>query len=123
MLTGLKVTIVGTVGSKKDKDTDKAKPKDKDLVAIVRGDSEAWRLLPNAWVLGAQDDVNRVRLFVGERTLVGALVMGDQTWSRPLQRLISAGVDITPIRPALVSGTADGLTQLASFFQQWEQKQ
>jgi NAD(P)H-nitrite reductase large subunit len=114
MLTGLKVTIIGTVGKKQGAE------KDRDLVAIARGDSETWRLLPRAWVLADQEDVNRVRLFIGERTIVGALVMGDQTWSRPLQRLIAAGVDITPIRAGLASGGAEGLTHLARFYQEWE---
>ena len=96
MLTGLKVTIIGAVGSGKK---DKNEKKDQDLVTIARGDSEAWRLLPQAWVLANRDDVNRVRLMVGERRIMGALVMGDQTWSRPLQRLVVGQADITPIRP------------------------
>jgi NADPH-dependent 2,4-dienoyl-CoA reductase/sulfur reductase-like enzyme len=116
MLTNLKVTIIGTVGSKKDK----GEAKDKDLVTISRGDSEAWRLTPPARVLTNQDDVNRIRLFVGERTIVGALVMGDQTWSHPLQRLISAEADITPVRPALVGDDPTAMAKLATFFQQWE---
>lgn len=110
-LAGLKVTIVGAVG----------KGKDADLVAIARGDAEAWRLLPKAWVVADQSDTNRLRLMVDERRIVGALVMGDQGWSRPLQRLISAQVDITPVRAALISGGSAGLTQLANFYQRWEQ--
>jgi NAD(P)H-nitrite reductase large subunit len=117
MLAGLKVTIIGAVGRGKD-----VKDKDKDLVAISRGDSEGWRMHPKAWVLADHDDVNRVRLFVGERKIVGALVMGDQTWSRPLQKLIEAGVDITPIRPALLEGASAGLTHLANFYRQWEKE-
>jgi hypothetical protein len=58
-------------------------------------------------------------LFVGERKIVGALVMGDQSWSRPLQRLIGEEVDITPVRPAL--GGADALTRLADFYRHWEE--
>jgi NAD(P)H-nitrite reductase large subunit len=113
MLTGLKVTIIGTVGRRKD-----AK-KDEDLVAIARGDSESWRLLPNAYVLADRDDVNRVRLFIGDNKIVGALIMGDQTWSRPLQKLIAAEADITPIRAALVDGNT-GLECLANFYEEWQ---
>jgi NADPH-dependent 2,4-dienoyl-CoA reductase/sulfur reductase-like enzyme len=109
-LAGLKVTIIGAVG----------KGKDADLVTIARGDSEAWRLLPQAWVAAEQDDVNRVRILFGERRIVGALVMGDQTWSRPLQRLIVAQVDITPVRAALLSDSSTTLARLADFYQQWE---
>jgi NAD(P)H-nitrite reductase large subunit len=124
MLANLKVTIIGSVGTKKAKGKDKPKEpeKDKDLVTIARGDSEAWRVAPTAWVLSDSHDVNRIRLFVGEKTIVGALVMGDQTWSRPLQRLISAEADITPIRAALVGEASAGLTHLANFYEQWEQR-
>src|SRR5258708_16492116 len=51
-------------------------------------------------------------------TLFRSLVMGDQTWSRPLQQLIVGQVDITPIRPALLAGGAASLTQLAQFYHQ-----
>jgi nitrite reductase (NADH) large subunit len=116
MLTGLKLTIIGNVG--RPKDGKGGSKKDEDTVAIVRGDSESWRVARQAWVLSDEDDVNRVRLFVGERRLVGALVMGDQTWSHPLQRLITAGVDITPIREQLSGASA--LEVLAEFYVQWE---
>lgn len=122
MLTGLKVTIIGNVGKGKDaKDGKGGSGKDEDTVAIVRGDSEAWRIAPQAWVLTEENDVNRVRLFVGEKKIVGALVMGDQTWSRPLQRLIAAGADITPIRPQLLGTAATALASLARFYEHWEQ--
>jgi NADPH-dependent 2,4-dienoyl-CoA reductase/sulfur reductase-like enzyme len=109
-LGGLKVTIVGAVG----------RGKDDDLVSIARGDAEAWRLLPKAWVLADQNDVNRLRLMLDQRRLVGALVMGDQTWSRPLQRLIAAQADISPIRDALIQGGKDALGKLAEYYQQWQ---
>lgn len=110
-LAGLKVTIIGAVG----------KGKDDDLITIGRGDSEAWRLLPRAMVVSETDQVNRVRLVVGERHIVGALVMGDQTWSRPLQQLIVEKADISPIRPALLGDGTTALTHLANFYQHWEQ--
>jgi hypothetical protein len=49
----------------------------------------------------------RVRLFVGGSTLRGALVIGEQTLSRPLQHLIVNKVDISPIRAALLEPGAD----------------
>jgi NAD(P)H-nitrite reductase large subunit len=108
-MTGLKVTIIGAVGGGKNED----------LVAITRGESEAWRILPKSWVLSDRDDVNRVRLIVGERAIAGALVMGDQTWSRPLQKLIVSKADITPVRDALRG--ANALAHLAGFYRHWEQ--
>jgi NAD(P)H-nitrite reductase large subunit len=110
MLTRLKVTIIGTVGGKS---------KEGGATAIARGDSEEWRLAPRSWV-SAGEDVNRVRLALDDRRIVGALVMGDQAWSRPLQRLIVGQADVTPIRPALLSGGAGALEQLALFHEQWQ---
>jgi NAD(P)H-nitrite reductase large subunit len=109
-LAGLKITIIGAVG----------KGKDDDLITIARGDSEAWRLLPRATIVSETDQVNRVRLVVGERHIVGALVMGDQTWSRPLPELISEQADISHIRQALQGNGTAALTHLAHFYQNWE---
>ena len=113
-LTGLKVTIIGTVGRKKGAKSDG------DLVTIARGDSESWQLTPSAWVIADGDEVNRIRLFVGEKTIVGALVIGDQTWSRALQKLIGRAVDVTSIRPMLLGDGNTALKYLAEFYQQWE---
>jgi NAD(P)H-nitrite reductase large subunit len=112
-LAGLKVTVIGAVG----------RGKDDDLVTIARGDSEAWRRLPRATVVSETDQVNRVRLVIGERHIVGALVMGDQTWSRPLQQLIGQQADIGPIRQSLEADGPTALTQLAHFYQHWERAQ
>jgi len=116
MLTGLKVTIIGAVGGGKGGDE-----RDRDLVAIVRGDSESWRYQPRAAVVSEEHDVNRVRLFVGDRQIVGALIMGDQSWSRPLQRLIAAGADITPVRPHLLGDATTAFASLARFYEHWEE--
>ena len=91
-LAGLTTTIIGMVG----------RGRDDDLVGIARGDSETWRQLPDSLVAQAGFDVNRVRLLVGERTLLGAVVMGDQKLSYPLQKMISEKMDISPIREKLL---------------------
>lgn len=91
-LAGLTTTIIGMVG----------RGRDEDMVSIARGDSETWRSLPDSMVAQAGFDVNRVRLLVGERTLLGALVMGDQKLSYPLEKIISGNVDISPIRERLL---------------------
>lgn len=105
LLAGLKATVVGSVGGGRNDD----------LLTITRGESETWRLTPPSWLLSQGDDVNRVRLLIGERSLVGALVLGDQTWSRSLQRWIAAGLDLTPIRSELVQDPAGALNRLAAF--------
>jgi NAD(P)H-nitrite reductase large subunit len=91
-LAGLTTTIIGTVG----------RGRDDDLVGIARGDSETWRELPECVVAQRGFDVNRLRLLVGEKTLLGAIVMGDQKLSLPLEKIISEKMDISPIREKLL---------------------
>jgi NAD(P)H-nitrite reductase large subunit len=91
-LAGLTTTIIGTVG----------RGRDDDLAGIARGDSETWRQLPDCMVAQAGFDVNRVRLVIGKKTLLGAIVMGDQKLSRPLEKMISDNVDISSIREELL---------------------
>jgi nitrite reductase (NADH) large subunit len=86
-LAGLTTTLIGTVGSGRDAD----------LLGIARGDSEVWRQLPDAIAAQSGFDVNRLRLLVGEKTLIGAVVMGDQTLSRPLQHIVAEQVEIDSI--------------------------
>jgi len=105
-LAGLTTTIIGTVG----------RGRDEDLVGIARGDSETWRQLPDSMVAQTGFDVNRLRLLVGEQTLLGAIVMGDQKLSFPLQKLISGRVDISPIRERLLAPNAEVANIVADFW-------
>lgn len=105
-LAGLTTTIIGTVG----------RGRDEDLVGIARGDSETWRNLPDAMVAQGGFDINRLRLLVGERTLLGAIVMGDQKLSFPLEKIISGNVDITPIREKLLLPNAKVADIVADFW-------
>ena len=95
-LAGLTTTIIGNVGQGKDSD----------LVGIARGDSETWRQSPDAMVAQTGFDVNRLRLVVGEKTLLGAIVMGDQKLSFPLEKIISCNTDISSIRQQLLRPNA-----------------
>lgn len=95
-LAGLTTTIIGTVG----------KGSDRDAPGIVRGDSEIWRELPDSISAQSGFDVNRLRVIIGDETLLGAVVMGDQTLSRPLQRLVSDQVDIRLYRDRLLQPDA-----------------
>jgi hypothetical protein len=52
--------------------------------------------------VGSGSDINHVRLMLGERTLLGALIMGEQKLSLPLEEMIFAQVDITSIRAQLL---------------------
>ncbi len=110
-LAGVTTTIVGQVGQ--------AGPEDEDLVGIIRGDSEVWRDIPDAIVAQEGFDVNRLRVMVGQKHLLGAVLMGDQTLSRPLYTLIERQVDISAIRPALLEGRRPVADVLADFWSQW----
>jgi len=105
-LAGLTTTIIGTVG----------RGRDNDVVGITRGDSETWRQLPDALVAQTGFEVNRLRLVVGEKTLLGAIVMGDQKLSLPLENIISGNVDISPIRERLLSPDAKAGDVIAEFW-------
>lgn len=107
-LAGITTTIIGRVG----------RGPDADVIGIARGDSETWRQLGEALVAEDVAEVNRLRLLVGPRTLIGAVVMGDQRLSRPLQRLIGAAVDITPIRERLLAPHAPLAAILTEFASQ-----
>lgn len=95
-LAGLTTTIIGTVGHGHDED----------VIGIARGDSETWRELPDAIVAQGGFDVNHVRLLIGEEYLHGAVVMGDQTITTPLQKIISQKVNISSIREKLLATDA-----------------
>ena len=105
-LAGLTTTIIGTVG----------RGKDADMVGIARGDSETWRQLPDALTAQAGFEVNRLRLLVGEKTLLGALVMGDQKLSFPLEKIISGNMDISLIRDRLLAPNAKTADIIAKFW-------
>jgi len=105
-LAGLTTTIIGTVGSGRDDD----------LVGIARGDSETWRHLPEAIVAQTGFEVNRLRVLVGEKTLLGAIVMGDQKLSFPLEKIISNNLDISRIRERLLAPNAKIADVIADFW-------
>ncbi|NPA30484.1 MAG: NAD(P)/FAD-dependent oxidoreductase [Chloroflexi bacterium] len=114
-LAGLTTTIVGQVGQP-------ARDGEDDLVGIIRGDSEVWRSIPDAIVAQEGFSVNRLRLMVGKKHLLGAVLMGDQTLSRPLYHLIDAQADITPIRERLIQGREPVAEVLAEFWIQWSRQ-
>ncbi len=95
-LAGIMISIIGAVGSGRDDD----------LVSVTRGSSETWLQIPNTLAMANGNEFNHLRLMLGEHSLLGALVMGDQKISRPLQEMISKKIDITPIRAQLVQPSA-----------------
>jgi NAD(P)H-nitrite reductase large subunit len=110
---GQAVTIIGALGQKN------GEAGDPDTVAIARGDSETWRVNQETFSVEQQSGECRVRIVVGEQCINGALVMGDQFLSKPLQDLISARVDIGPIRTRLLNGEQDPLGLLRQSWECW----
>jgi NAD(P)H-nitrite reductase large subunit len=95
-LAGVMTTIIGSIGSGRDDGQ----------VYTARGSSETWQKLPNTIASESSTEVSQLRLMVGEKVLLGALVMGDQKISRPLREMINDHVDITPIRDQLLQSSA-----------------
>jgi len=111
-LAGLTTTIIGAVGHGHDED----------IVGIARGDSETWRSLPDVMVAQSGFEVNRLRLILGEEKLLGAVVMGDQTLSLPLQKMIAHGADISSIREKLLTPNAPIADLIADFWVTWRKQ-
>lgn len=111
---GVTTTILGCVGQRTE---------DKDLVAIARGDSQTWRGRPDA--LAVEDDTQRtrVRVLVGRERIMGALLMGDQTLSQPLQDLIRERVDVTPVRDHLLSPEGHLSSVITGYWDTWRRGQ
>ncbi len=84
-LAGLRTTIIGLVGSGTDAD----------LEGLSRGDSEVWSELGDQAIVEAQRGDAHIRVTLGEHTIAGAVVMGDQALSYQLQDLIEGHVDVT----------------------------
>jgi NADPH-dependent 2,4-dienoyl-CoA reductase/sulfur reductase-like enzyme len=108
-LAGLTTTIIGSVGGGQDMD----------LIGIARGDSETWRQMPDAIVAQKDFEVNRLRILLGEKALVGAVVIGDQTLSQAIQVLVTRQVDITPIREQLLNSQDRLGDIIAAFWADW----
>ncbi len=90
---GSLITIIGSVGNAN---------KGKDLLSIVHGDSENWRHHTDSFEVESQQGANRIRLVVGEHSLVGAVIMGDQSLADSIQALIRDQTDLGRFRNILM---------------------
>ena len=111
-LGGLHTTIIGTVGSGKDSD----------LEGLSRGDSDTWSELGEAVIVETEAAGARVRLAVGERSLDGAVVMGDQALSFPLQELIEARADVAAMASGLKATGAAIADLVEGFWREWKEQ-
>jgi NADPH-dependent 2,4-dienoyl-CoA reductase/sulfur reductase-like enzyme len=95
---GVTTTLIGAVGTGS---------REGDLVTLARGDSHAWREHLAAFAVITDTSANHLRLVLGDDRIMGAVVMGDQALSRPLQHLIRERVDIRWVRDRLFRGPAE----------------
>ena len=70
---GVTTTLIGAVG---------AGGRDGDLVALARGDSNAWREQLDGFAVATDSGADHLRLILSEDRILGAVVMGDQSLSR-----------------------------------------
>jgi len=111
-LAGLHATIIGTVGSGEDAD----------LEGIARGDSQIWSELCDAAIVEAQRGDAHIRIALGEGTIVGAVVIGDQALSFPLQELIEARVDVSGIVADLEAPEAPIVELVNGAWRRWQEQ-
>ena len=109
-LAGLHATIIGTVGSGEDAD----------LEGIARGDSQIWSELCEAAIVEAQRGDAHIRLALDEGVIVGAVVIGDQALSFPLQELIEARVDVSGVEAALEAPEAPIVELVNGAWRDWK---
>ena len=119
-LGGLITTIIGRVGKEV---TPGSKLNDNsDVKGIMRGDSEIWQQHSVGIIAQTYQETNRIRLYVTPNHITGAVIMGDQTLSRPLQVLIREQVDISPIRETLLSSGSSLVATITNFWEEYEKQ-
>ena len=95
-LAGHDVTIIGTVGHGKGGD----------LRGLSRGDSQIWAEAGEEAMVESQSGDDHIRLALSQRTIAGAVVMGDQEVSFPLQEMIGRRADVSDIWASLMEPAA-----------------
>lgn len=116
-LGGLITTIIGRVG--KEVIQDNKSFADPDVKGIMRGDSEVWRQHSLGILAQTYQETNRIRLYVTPNQITGAIIMGDQALSRPLQVLIREQVDISPIRETLLAPHCSIVETIKNFWEEY----
>ena len=71
-------------------------------------------------IVEAQLGDAHVRLALTPSTIVGAVVMGDQALSFPLQELIASHADVSGIAPRLTAPGAPIAEVIDGFWQDWK---
>ncbi|MGE5225594.1 MAG: NAD(P)/FAD-dependent oxidoreductase [Planctomycetaceae bacterium] len=95
-LAGHDITIIGIVGSGRGAD----------LKGLSRGDSQTWAEGSGEVMVESHSGEDHLRLALSERTIAGAVVIGDQAISFPLQRIIEKRLDVSDILASLLQPAA-----------------
>ncbi|MCL4561790.1 MAG: FAD-dependent oxidoreductase [Chloroflexi bacterium] len=113
VLAGLQATIIGATG----------RGTDANLRGITWGESETWRQLSNAFPVRDDQGDNHLRVTVGQKTLIGAVLLGDQSLAQPLYSLISEQAFLpTALRDRLIRGDISRVRSLLEFWSSWKQQ-
>jgi len=112
-LAGLPATIVGSVGGAVD---------DPDLLTITRGQSERWTTDTSSWTVADENAGDRLRVVMGQRTIVGVVIIGDQRLSRPLTHIIQEEVDISALRAMLDARPRAAMPLLLDFIRGFDDR-
>lgn len=78
--------------------------------------------MPDVIVAQTGFDINHMRLLIGEKKLIGAVLMGDQTLSWPLQKMVEGGADISSIREKLMEADAPIADLIADYWVGWREQ-
>ena len=86
------------------------------LLTLTSDTPESWQICRQVGDAIHNDISSRVRVLIGERSILGALVMGDQTLATPLMHMIRSGTDISSILPELAIHPERGIEMIARFY-------
>jgi len=113
-LCGIMLTAIGQAAAQRT-------PEEARL-EISRGSSQVWTAIPAAgyFRIRRSKGSDSIRLVIRDNTLIGALVLGDQSLVTPLLELIGAGVDISPILPQLRDPHQAFADVLKPFWETWK---
>ena len=75
--------------------------------------------MPDSIAIGDDFDVNRIRMVLGEKHILGAILMGNQALSRPLQELVTQQADISAIREQILQPGAALPEIIYGFWETW----
>ena len=88
------------------------------LLTITSDNPESWQICRHPGDAVHNDKLSRVRVLLGERSILGAIVMGDQTLATPLMHMIQSGADISSILPELAVYPERGIEMIVRLYKE-----